>query len=432
MRILVVHSRYPGAAPSGENLVVDQEAAALAAAGHEVEVFQRHNEEIASWGALRKAALPVEVLWSEPSRRALLQTLERLRPDVVHLHNTFPLLSPSVLHACRTAAVPVVRTVHNYRLACASGTFFRDGQVCHDCVGRAFAPSVVHGCYRGSRLATVPVAASSLFHARSWRTLVSAHIFISAAQRDLLAPVGLPPDRCFVKHNFVPVPPAADVPREHMVAFVGRLDEAKGAPFLMASWDRFLERRPSTALRLVVAGGGELAGNLERWAATTRGVAVRGLIPRDEAGRILAAARATVVPSQWEETFGLVAVEAMARGSAPVAPRHGAFPELISDGSDGALFPPGDVDALAALLEDVDTRPDHWDALGRRGPVTYEGRFGLDANVAALVDIYRFAIADPIGECPTPGPAHDTPTRSARTQRPQMDDSGGDAAPVRR
>ena len=151
MRILVAHSRYRSAAPSGENRVVDQETAALGALGHEVELFERRSDDIEGWPAVRKAALPAAVVWNGGVRRDLRAVLRSGRPDVVHIHNTFPLLSASVLYACRDAGVPVVVTLHNYKLACASGDFFRDGAVCHECADGAPVGAMRHGCYRGSR-----------------------------------------------------------------------------------------------------------------------------------------------------------------------------------------------------------------------------------------------------------------------------------------
>jgi glycosyltransferase involved in cell wall biosynthesis len=401
MRVLVVHGRYRSAAPSGENNVVDRESAALAAAGHEVELFERASDDIAGWPLTRKAALPARALWNGEVRRDLARRLQAWRPDVVHVHNTFPLLSPSVLHACRDAGVPVVVTVHNYKLLCASGDFFREGRPCHDCAAGSGLPGVRHGCYRGSRAATLPVVASTALHRAAWRELVAAYVFISAAHRDLMADLDLPADRVFVKHNFVPEPAASPDrrvgEREHLVAYLGRLDAAKGVPFLMRAWDRFRALHPSSPLRLVVAGGGPLADDVGRWAAAHSSVEAPGLLPPAEAARLLGRARAVVVPSQWEETFGLVAVEAMAAGTPPVAPARGSFPELVGDGVDGVLFEPEDPDALARVLADVDARPDHFADLGRRARTTYESGFREADNLARLLEVYRFAVEHPLG-----------------------------------
>jgi glycosyltransferase involved in cell wall biosynthesis len=397
MKILVVHNRYRATAPSGENAVVDQEASVLSSRGHDVVLFQRHSDDIAAWSSLRRVTLPFRIIWSEESRRGVTAALTEFSPDVVHVHNTFPLVTPSVLYACRDASVPVVVTVHNYKLACASGDFFRSGQVCHDCLSGSSRSALAHGCYRGSRASTATVVLGGWMHAHAWRTLVAAYLFISGAQRDLLAPIGLPAERSFVKHNFVPPPPhRTNVTKEPLVAFVGRLDAAKGTPFLMRAWDAFRIRRPRSPLRLVVAGGGDLAGTIARWAAGHPSVRMAGHVSRNEVSSILARSRAAIVPSQWEETFGMVAVEAMAAGTAAVASAHGAFPELVSPGVDGALFPPTDLDALVDIIMDIDDNPRKWDEYGRGGRDTYRSRFSPEVNVDRLLEIYRFAVEHPI------------------------------------
>jgi glycosyltransferase involved in cell wall biosynthesis len=397
MKILVVHNRYRPAAPSGEDAVVDQESSALSSCGHEVVLFQRRSEEIDAWPPLRRATLPARVLWSRDSRRAIAESLATFAPDVVHIHNIFPLITPSILYACRDASIPVVATLHNYKLGCASGTFFRDGKVCHDCMRGSSFPALAHGCYRGSPTLTAPVVFGSWLHATAWRTMITAYIFISGAQRVLLAPVGLPTDRSFVRHNFVPAPPPIpDIGGAAQVAYVGRLDEPKGTGVLMRAWDAFRALRSWSPLRLVVVGGGEMAAEIARWAARHPSVTVAGHVSRSEVFGILAASRAVVVPSQWEEPFGMVAVEAMAVGTAPVASAHGAFPELITPGSDGALFSPTDVDGLVDVLADVDDHPRRWDEYGRQARRTYRNRFSPDVGISRLLEIYRFAIQHPL------------------------------------
>jgi glycosyltransferase involved in cell wall biosynthesis len=396
MKILIVHNRYRPTAPSGEDAVVDQESSALSARGHDVVLFQRHSDEIATWSPLKQATLPARLLWSEQSRRAVADSLAHFAPDVVHIHNIFPLVTPSILYACRKAGIPVVATLHNYKLGCAAGTLFRDGHVCHDCLGGSSRPALTHGCYRGSAVTTAPVVLGAKLHRNAWQTMITAYIFISAAQRDVLAPVGLPADRSFVKHNFVPTPQRHDrIAIEPQVAYVGRLDEAKGAPFLMRAWDAFRARYPRSPLRLVVVGGGDMAPAVANWATQDQSVTIAGHITRPEVSRILAQSRAVVVPSQWEETFGMVAVEAMAVGTAAVASAHGAFPELVTPGSDGALFPPTDVNALVEILIDIEDNPRRWDSYGQQARQTYASRFTPDAGVDRLLEIYRFAVENP-------------------------------------
>ena len=395
MKVLIAHSRYRTSAPSGENLVVDQESAALADAGHDVSLFERHSDEIGSWSMFDRAAIPLRISRSRPVRRELTDVLRRERPDVLHVHNTFPLLSPSVLLAARDAGVPVVATIHNYKLLCASGDFFRDGSVCHDCVDGRLRPGLQHGCYRGSRIATVPVATGLAVNRDLWRSLVSAYVFISGAQRDLMDALRLPSDRVFVKHNFVHEPPAGPAPqRRHGATYVGRLDEAKGTPALMTAWDRFRRNNPDTRLTLTVAGRGPLDGELAAWAARDELVDYRGLVSRDEARSLVAGGLAALVPSAWEETFGLVAVEAMAAGVAPVAPATGSFPELIEHDVDGQLFSGGS-DGLAESLTRMDRDPGHFLDLGTRAEQSYRAKFHPKANLDQLVGVYEYAVTHP-------------------------------------
>jgi glycosyltransferase involved in cell wall biosynthesis len=405
LRVLQVHNRYRSSSPGGEDRVVDQEGAALAERGHVVERFERRNDDIDDWSMTRRAIVPGQVVWSNAARRSLSTTIQRFRPDVVHVHNTFPLLSASVLYACRDANVPVVVTLHNYRLACATGDLFRDGQVCHACVGRLPIPAVRHGCYRSS-VATVPVAVATTVHARAWRTMPSAFVFISASQRDILAPLDFPPARVFVKANLVPssiVAPRAATRRaagsqagaaQPYVAYAGRLAPAKGISLLMRAWDAYTTAG-DPGLQLVIAGSGPLDGEVAAWAAGKRSVDVRGLLSREDCAELVAGAGAAIVPSEWEEAFGLVAIEAMALRVAPVAPAHGSFPELIRDGHDGVLFAPGDPHALAAVLRDVEADPERFAELGRNARLGYEERFDPDANIAQLVATYEFAMTNP-------------------------------------
>jgi glycosyltransferase involved in cell wall biosynthesis len=396
MRIVIAHSRYRSAAPSGENRVVDQETAALAALGHEVELFERRSDDIEGWTAARKAALPAAVVWNGGVRRGLRALLRSSRPDVVHVHNTFPLLSASVLYACRDARVPVVATLHNYKLACASGDFFRDGAVCRECADGMPAAAMRHGCYRNSRAATAPVALAAVAHRRAWRTMVAAYACISAAQRDLLRGVGLPAHRVFVRHNMIPARPRAAVTRRPEVVYAGRLDAAKGVPVLMAGWDRYLAAAASPGLSLVIAGSGPLEDDVRAWAASRPSVRFAGQLDPGGCAAAMAAAVAVVLPSAWEETFGLAAVEAMALGVAPVAAGHGAFPELITDGVDGVLFRPGDPAALAAAFELADKNNGIFEEYGLQARKTYEQRFDPDDSLRQLVNIYKYAIGHPV------------------------------------
>ena len=396
MRILLVHNRYRSGAPSGENRVVDQEGEALAALGHEVMRFGRSSDEIGQWPVAKKALLPARTIWSRETHHELKAVLREQRPDVVHVHNTFPLLSAAVLYACRDARVPVVATIHNYRLTCANGTFFRGGAVCHDCADGLPARAVLHGCYRGSPAATAPVALSMSLHRQAWRSLVSAYVFISASQRDLLRSFDPAPDRVFVRYNLIPRRSRPQQARTPTVVYAGRLDEAKGARLLMTGWDHYRGKSGEPGLNLVIAGGGPLGDEVAAWASTRPSVEMTGQVSSDQCAELIARARAVLLPSAWEETFGLVAVEAMAAGVPPIAAGHGSFTELITPGVDGVLFKPGDPAALALAIADAERDPEQYEVLGDQARKTYEQRFDPERSVAELLEIYRFAITHPV------------------------------------
>jgi glycosyltransferase involved in cell wall biosynthesis len=402
VRVLQVHNRYRSSLPSGENRVVDNEAAALRRHGHHVDRFERLNDEMDNWALTRRLLVAGTSVWNLGTYWRLRHALQARRPDVVHVHNTMPLLSPSVLKACYRERVPVVVTLHNYGLACARGDLFRDGGVCHDCLGHIPAPSVGHGCYHGSRLATLPIATSMVVNRSAWRNLVSAYICISSAQREILGPLGLPRSRVFVKMNMARDAlitfPAERENKKDTVVYLGRITAAKGLPMLMQAWAMYAGPAGSEGLRLVIAGAGPLEDEVLAWARERNDVDFLGPQSPKACELLLRSARAAVVPSAWEEPFGLVVIEAMEAGVPVIAPAHAAFPELVIDGKEGVLFPPGEVTALARALHDVATSPERFEQYGRNARKAYESRFHPDAIVCQLVSVYKFAIEHPVWE----------------------------------
>ncbi len=393
MHVLVVHNRYSSAQPSGENNVVDQETALLRAAGHRVELFERRSDDIAAMSLPGKAALPLLVPWNPAVRSELAARLRAERPDVVHVHNVFPRLSPSVLAACADAGVPAVATLHNYTQVCPPGTLQRDGRPCTECVGAALPlPAVRHGCYRDSRLATVPLAVSLAVNRRRWWTGVERFLCISAAQRDVLVRAGMPAERLAVKHNFVPDPDVRrSGPGEHLL-YLGRLAEAKGVRLLMAAWDE-ITADGGVGVPLVIAGAGPLEREVTAWAAGRDDVRCVGLYDPAQCRRAIARAVAVVAPSTWLEAFGLVVVEAMAAGVPAVAAGHGAFVELVEDGVAGLLHRPGESGSLASCLRRITARPARNQQMGQAARRRYERDFSPAVGLERLVEEYRTAIA---------------------------------------
>ncbi|QUW95970.1 glycosyltransferase [Streptomyces sp. V17-9] len=393
MHVLVVHNRYNSAQPSGENNVVDQEVALLRGAGHRVGVFERRSDDIAGRSLPGKVAVPLLVPWNPAVRRELAARLRAERPDVVHVHNVFPLLSPSVLAACADAGVPAVATLHNYTQVCPPGTLQREGRSCTECVGAATPlPAVRHGCYRNSRLATVPLAVGLSVNRRRWWSGVERFFCISAAQRDVLVAAGMPAERLAVKHNFVPDPDARRSGTGEHVLYLGRLAEAKGVRLLMAAWDE-VAAGGGVGVPLVIAGTGPLEGEVTAWAAGRDDVHCVGLYDPEQCRRAVARSVAVVAPSTWLEAFGLVVVEAMAAGVPTVAAGHGAFVELVEDGVTGLLHRPGETASLAACLRRITAEPDRNRRMGLAARRRYEQGFSPAVGLERLVEGYRAAIA---------------------------------------
>ncbi|MEV7091842.1 glycosyltransferase family 4 protein [Amycolatopsis sp. NPDC051045] len=387
MKVLVVHNRYRSEQPSGENNVVDAEVTLLAEGGHQVSLFERRSDDIAAMPLPRKAAVPLMVPWNPAVRKELAARLRASRPDVVHIHNTFPLLSPSVVAACADAGVPAVATLHNYTMVCPPGTLHREGRICTECVGGSPLPAVKHGCYRGSSAATIPMAASMIANRRRWWTGISRFFCISAAQRDLLVSAGMPGERMAVKHNFVTDPGVRRTGSGKHVLFLGRVTEEKGVGLLMRAWDRL---GGALGVPLVIAGTGPMQDEVAAWAAGRDDVSYVGLRNKAECRALTADAVTVVAPSTWLEAFGLVVVEAMAAGVPTVAAAHGAFPELVDDGVTGLLHVPNDAASLADRLSAV--VGDRNREMGEAARVRYEKDFTPAVGLDRLITGYEAAI----------------------------------------
>jgi glycosyltransferase involved in cell wall biosynthesis len=239
------------------------------------------------------------------------------------------------------------------------------------------------------------VALAKSLHGQAWRSLVSAYLFDTAAQRDLHRGVGLAPDRVFVRYGRIPRRSRPRTARTPTVVYAGRLDEAKGVRLLMAGRDGYCRMSGEPGLNLVIAGGGPLEDEVAAWASARPSVEMTGTVSSDRCAELISRARAVLLTSAWEETFGLVAVEAMAAGVPPIAVGHGSFTELITPGVDGVLFSPGDPAALALAVADVERNPEQYEVYGDQARKTYEQRFDPQRNVEELLEIYRFAITHP-------------------------------------
>lgn len=341
MRVLIVHNRYRSDAPSGEGRIVDLEAEGLGRLGVDVHRFERHSDELersrrVTLEAAAAPFLPAAVL------SGLRARLQRVRPDVLHLHNPVPLIPPGLITVAREEGIPVVQTLHNARHACPKSDFFRDGAPCFDCRGLRFAaPAVVHGCYRGSRYQSLGFAAGQAFR-RSTFAQVDRFIAVSESLRELLVGSRLPRERIAVIPNGIPDPGEVDPVAGEYFFYAGRFEEEKGVLDLLDAWKSVGGRM---RFPLLLAGSGELDDQVRATASRLPNVRVLGRLDSNEVLDRMRRSIAVIVPSRVPESFGLTAVEAFSVGRPVVASPAGALRELI-DGEVGWL-----ADSPAALGE---------------------------------------------------------------------------------
>ncbi|HET9011445.1 MAG TPA: glycosyltransferase [Gemmatimonadaceae bacterium] len=395
MKVLLVHNEYQQL--GGEDQVFDDDGRLLEEHGHVVSRYTVHNDTIRGMTRLQLARTTV---WSTHAYRALRDLVRRERPDVAHFHNTLPLVSPAGYYAVRGEGVPVVQTLHNYRLLCPNALLFRDGHPCEECVGKAVPwPAVQHACYRQSTAATAAVATMLTLHraAGTWRRRVDLYATPSEFTRRKFIEGGLRAEHVVVKHNVLHPDPGVGPGDGGYVAFVGRLVKEKGVLTMLAAWERWAL---GDALPLVIVGDGPLAPDVARAAERIPGVSWMGRRPSAEVQAVLARARCLLLPSEWYETFGRVVAEAFAAGTPAVVSSGGAHSELVEHGRTGLVFRPGDADDLARRLREELQHAQGFGRMRAAARAEYVAKFGGAANVRTLLDIYTRAIARHAADTP--------------------------------
>ena len=376
MKVLVLHCRYLSGDVSGENRVVEDE----------IELLLRHGHEVIAWtpafrpqrNLLRPA---LDAVWSRSAAELVRRLLRRERPDVMHVHNLFPVMSPAVLRAAREEGVPVVMTVQNFRLLCLPATLLRRQQICEDCVGKLPWRGFVHGCYRGSRVTSAPMAISlSLHRLANTFECVTTFAPVSRFLRDKLVTGGMASERMVVRPNFAWATGTRRGPGDYFL-FLGRLSAEKGLDTVSSVWEG--DRR------LLVVGDGP---DRQRLLAEGRsGVVFRPPLRPAELGQVLRGARALLLPSRWYEGWPRVAVEALAAGVPVIASDIGGLPELVTDGENGLLVRPDDgaawLDAVRRLCDDAES-----ERLGVGAHRDWRSRFSPEVGLSTLVALYEGTI----------------------------------------
>lgn len=390
MRVLVVHNDYVSANPSGERRVVADDQENLRAAGVEVRSHIRSSDEIPGLSKARKAELLIRPAYSREDAGKVAKLLAAEKIDILHLHNPYPLISPNVVRVARAAGVPVVQTVHNYRMACVNGSFFRDGQVCVECTTlRVPLPAIEHSCYRESRPQSVVMAATLAVHRPTWR-LVDRFLPVTPFMVRHLLDAGISAPRITPKPNTVRDPgPATPVTGRGLV-FAGRLVDEKGVGLLLAAWERFQSAGGGWLTELTLVGDGPLRERVERAAATVPGVRYLGPVPSDRVDELMRAAAAVAVPSLWFEGFPMTVLEAYAHGRGVIGTPVGSVGTIVDD-EVGWRAAGTNVDDLIAVLRGVDE-----DSAARRGAAArarFAANYTPEVVTKQLVAIYEDVLA---------------------------------------
>ena len=379
-RILVVHNAY--IYKGGEDSVMEDEVALLTSHGHPVELFSRRNTELAQ---MPKASAVIQTLWSRQSSQAFESLVRSFKPDLVHVHNTFPLVSPSIYWVADRLGLPLIQTLHNFRLMCPQAMFLRKEKVCEDCLGKVPWRGAVRGCYRDSKLQSTLLAGMVTLHRAigTWQHKVTRYIALNEFCRGKFIEGGLPAERIVIKPNFVDFKAPVAAARTGFL-FVGRLSPEKGIDVLVSA----TKATPNAQLR--VAGTGPEAASLQG----VDGINALGALSMDAVRVEMIQAMALVLPSIWYENFPRTLVEAFGCGLPVIASRIGALAELVTEGVTGLLFEPGDAIDLSKKLLWAQQHPDQMAEMGRNARALYEAEFTAERNYQQLMVIYEDAIAE--------------------------------------
>ncbi|MBD2311533.1 glycosyltransferase family 4 protein [Desertifilum sp. FACHB-1129] len=389
MKILILHNRYQFA--GGEEAVVQAEKALLEAKGHAVRLIETTNDEIQGVGGKAKAA--VSAIYSHSAKQRVGEEIQWFLPDVLHVHNFFPLLSPSVYDAACEAQIPVVQTLHNYRLGCPNALLFREGRVCEECLGKAIPwPGVKYGCYRGSRSQSAVTATMLAAHTlrQTWQNRVTRYIVLTQFQKNKMIQAGLPPAKLQVKPNFVALSVQDTLQRQPFALYVGRLSIEKGVQILIQAYQCRNLQFP-----LKIVGTGPLLEDLQNQvkAANLQDcIELLGWQEKSTVLHLMQSAQFLVFPSIWYEPFGLSVIEAFACSLPVIVSRLGSLAEIVENQVTGLHFEAGDATDLASKLEWAVAHPQALREMGRRANQVYADCYTADANYEQLLAIYQQAI----------------------------------------
>lgn len=383
--VLLVHNYYQ--LPGGEDTVVANEKRLLEENGHQVIQYTRHNSELNNLNMMQKLLLPFSTVFNLRTYREVKRIIGEEGIDIVHVHNTLNLISPSVYYAAVSCGVPVVQTVHNFRLLCPGATFYRDGQICEECLEKGFGCALKHKCYRGSLAQTLACVVSTLIHRSTGIYQKLHYICLTEFNKEkLLHLKQLRPEQISIKPNFVKSTQAfcPAEQRTEQIVFVGRLEKLKGVDLLLEAWKLLGKDAPE----LLLCG----TGPLEQWCAefireNDLRVTMKGFVPNEAVRRLIGTSRALILPTQCYETFPMTIVEAYAAGTPVITGNMGNAGNLVDGGTTGLHYTYDDAQAMADAVRCL---------FAQSVPGMYENArdkfvrlYNPEANYACLAEIYN-------------------------------------------
>lgn len=380
--ILIVHNYYQ--IPGGEDTVVANEKGMLEEYGHKVILYSRSNAELKELSMLKKLILPVTTIFNPKTYKEIKRLIKTEDIEIVHVHNTLNLISPAVYYAARAMHIPVVQTIHNFRLLCPGATFYKDGHICEDCVKYGLKCAVKYSCYRGNRIQTLACVISTWFHRMTGIYGKINYICLTEFNKNkLLKLKQVKSNQVFIKPNFTYEPinknETADI-----YLFIGRIEEIKGLPILLEAFKKMPNRY------LKVAGTGTKFEEYKQ--RKSNNIEFLGYLQRNEIQQLLRRTKAVVVTSQWYETFGMIVVEAFASGVPVIVGDIGNVGGLVDDGINGVKFKYDSSDALVSAVERFESL-DH-ELLCKNAYRKYKEYFNKERNYEMLQKIYDEVIKE--------------------------------------
>lgn len=383
MRILVAHNRYQHA--GGEDTVVAEEVRMLQQRGHCVHQYTIDNDGIT--GVWQQTLVAGRSFYSRPASREISDLLASFQPEILHVHNFFPSISPAIFFVAGKYRVPVVQTLHNYRLLCANAMLFRDGHPCEACsVGHSFLPGVMHACYRGSRAGSAIVGAATSLHAvlGTWSNRIDRYIALTQFAAQKLGNDRIPAEKIRIKPNFVPDRGYGEG-QGGFALYAGRLTPEKGLRTILAA-----DRLGNVPLPVHIAGDGPLLTEIEQACARPGSRLIYlGQLQRSQVVEQMKRATVLLVPSLWYEGFPMVMVEALSLGLPIIASRIGGLPEMVQDGHSGLLFEPGNPSALLQTLCTFVSNTSRIEAMREAARSQFDNHYTERKNYEILIAIYR-------------------------------------------